>query len=145
MAGDGGLLRHQGAVINAAAATSPLDITLRRIVLAIAALTALSGAFQMVLPDIVLRFIGGTSTPSTRHFFGLVGMFMLIVGAALWVAVRDGSTGVVLVLAAQKAGAVGGVVIGVAGAIFGPLALLVAGFDALSCLLILWYWQRSRS
>jgi hypothetical protein len=132
-------------VINAAAATSPLDVTLRRIVLAVAALTALSGAFQMVLPDIVLRFIGGTSTPSTRHFFGLVGMFMLIVGAALWVAVRDGSTGVVLVLAAQKAGAVGGVVIGVASAIFGPLALLVAGFDALSCLLILWYWQRSRS
>jgi hypothetical protein len=132
-------------VINAAAATSPLDLTLRRLVLAVAALTALSGAFQMVLPDIVLRFIGGTSTPSTRHFFGLVGMFMLIVGAALWVAVRDGSKGVVLVLAAQKAGAVGGVVIGVAGAIFGPLALLVAAFDALSCLLILWYWQRSRS
>ena len=132
-------------MINAAAATSPLDITLRRLVLAVAALTALSGAFQMVLPDIVLRLIGGTSTPSTRHFFGLVGMFMLIVGAALWVAVRDGSTGVVLVLAAQKAGAVGGVVIGVADAIFGPLALLVAGFDALSCLLILWYWQRSRS
>jgi hypothetical protein len=131
-------------VINAGAATSPLDVTLRRLVLAVAALTAVSGAVQMVLPDLVLRFIGGSSTPSTRHFFGLVGMFMLIVGVALWVAVRDGSSGVVLVLAAQKAGAVGGVVIGVANGIFGPTALLVAGFDALSCLLILWYWQRSR-
>jgi hypothetical protein len=131
-------------VINAGAATSPLDVTLRRLVLAVAALTAVSGAVQMVLPDLVLRFIGGSSTPSARHFFGLVGMFMLIVGVALWVAVRDGSSGVVLVLAAQKAGAVGGVVIGVANGIFGPTALLVAGFDALSCLLILWYWQRSR-
>lgn len=132
-------------MISAGAATNPLDVLLRRLVLAVAALTAVSGAFQMVLPDIVLLFIGGTSTPSTRHFFGLVGMFMLIVGAALWVAVRDGSRGVVLVLAAQKAGAVGGVVIGVANGIFGPLALLVAAFDALSCLLILWYWQRGRN
>jgi hypothetical protein len=127
-----------------AGATSNLDLQLRRLVLAVAAITAISGLFQMLLPDVVLHFVGASSAPAARHFFSLVGMFMLIVGAALWVAVREGSSGVVLVLAAQKAGAVAGVVIGFADGIFGLTALTVAGFDALSCALILWYWRRIR-
>jgi hypothetical protein len=127
-----------------ASATSNLDLQLRRLVLAVAAITAISGLFQMVLPDVVLHFVGASSAPAARHFFSLVGMFMLIVGAALWVAVREGSSGVVLVLAAQKAGAVAGVVVGFANGIFGLTALPVAGFDALSCALILWYWRRTR-
>ncbi len=143
MVGDGRLLRHQGDVIRSISAGN-LDLQLRRLVLAVAAITAVSGLFQMLLPDLVLRFVGASTAPASRHFFGLVGMFMLIVGAALWVAVRDGSSGVVLVLAAQKAGAVAGVVIGFANGIFGATSLLVAAFDALSFALILWYWQRNR-
>jgi hypothetical protein len=121
-----------------------LDLLLRRLVLAVAALTAVSGAFQMLLAEVVLRFLGASTAPAARHFFSLVGMFMLIVGLALWRAVREGASGVVLVMAAQKAGAVAGVVIGVASGIFGATSLAVAGFDALSCALILWYWARTR-
>ena len=143
MGGDGCLLWYQGAVIKVGAANN-LDVRLRWLVLAIAVITAASGLFQMLLPDVVLQFVGAFTAPAARHFFSLVGMFMLIVGVALWVAVRDGSSGVVLVLSAQKAGAVAGVVIGVANGIFGTTSLAVAGFDALSCALILWYWQRSR-
>jgi len=141
--GDGRLLRHKSDVIKPIAAGN-LDLQLRRLVLAVAAITAVSGLVQMLLPDLVLRFVGASTAPAARHFFGLVGMFMVIVGAALWVAVREGSTGVVLVLAAQKAGAVAGVVIGFASGIFGATALLVAAFDALSFGLILWFWQRNR-
>lgn len=143
MVGDGRLLRHKSDVIKPIAAGN-LDLQLRRLVLAVAAITAVSGLVQMLLPDLVLRFVGASTAPAARHFFGLVGMFMVIVGAALWVAVREGSTGVVLVLAAQKAGAVAGVVIGFASGIFGATALLVAAFDALSFGLILWFWQRNR-
>jgi len=131
-------------VIKAGGATSKLDSRLRWLVLAIAVITAVSGLFQMLLPNVVLQFVGASSAPAARHFFSLVGMFMLIVGVALWVAIREGSSGVVLVLAAQKAGAVAGVVIGVANGIFGMGSLPVAGFDALSCILILWYWRQTR-
>jgi hypothetical protein len=117
---------------------------LRRLVLAVAAITALSGAFQMLLAEVVLRFLGASTAPAARHFFALVGMFMVIVGLALWRAVSEGASGVMLVMAAQKAGAVAGVVIGVASGVFGATSLLVAGFDALSCGLILWYWTRTR-
>jgi len=131
-------------VIGAGAAVNQLDLALRRLVLAVAAITAVSGAVQMLLPDLVLHFVGASSAPAARHFFGLVGMFMLVIGVALWVAVREGSRGVVLVLSAQKLGAVGGVVLGVVNGIFGPAALLIASFDALSCALIVWYWVRTR-
>ena len=143
MVGDCCIFRHQGAVIKAGA-TRNLDLRLRWLVLAVAVITALSGLFQMLLPDVVLHFVGASTAPAARHFFSLVGMFMLIVGVALWVAIREGYSGVVLVLAAQKAGAVVGVVIGVANGIFGMTSLAVAGFDALSCALILWYLQQTR-
>src|SRR5258708_33542894 len=93
-------------------ATRNLNLQLRRLVLAVATITAISGLFQMLLPDIVLHFVGASSAPAARHFFSLVGMFMLLVGAELWVGVRVCSSGVVLCLAAQKEGAEAGGVFG---------------------------------
>ncbi len=52
---------------------------LRGVVAAISALTLLSGLGQLALPGTVLNLLGADSTPTTRHFFAIVGMFMAVV------------------------------------------------------------------
>jgi hypothetical protein len=103
--------------------------------------TTASGALQMIAPGFVLGIVGGPATPGNRHFFGTIGMFMVLFGGALLHALlsaRDES--IVFVWAGlQKLGAAVAVAVGVRHEVFGPLALGVAGFDLLSGLLVLWY------
>lgn len=119
---------------------------LRAAVAAVAALTVLSGLGQLALPGVVLNALGAESTPTTRHFFAIVGMFMAVVGAVTLHALvgTDPPDYVVLWCAAQKAGAVAAVTLGVARDLFGGLALAVAGFDLLSAVLAALLWHRLR-
>jgi hypothetical protein len=117
---------------------------LRAVVAAVAALTVLSGLGQLLLPGVVLDALGAESTPTTRHFFAIVGMFMAVVGGVTLQALltADPPAYVVLWCAVQKAGAVVAVTVGVARDLFAGLALLVAVFDLLSAVLAGLLWHR---
>lgn len=118
---------------------------LRLVLIAISVITIASGLGQVVLPGFVLDLLAAQSTPTTQHFFAIVGMFMFIFGALLLQALRGSGPApdVVLVWAAvQKLGAAVAVGVGVGRTIFSALALLVAGFDLVSGVLILWYRSR---
>ena len=113
---------------------------------AIAVLTVLSGLLQMVKPHWVLAVVGAEITPTSKHFFGIVGMFMALFGGMLWQALlaKRPQPLPVFWCGMQKLGATVAVGIGVSRDIFSWLALGVAGFDLLSCVLILAYWWTIR-
>jgi len=120
---------------------------LRQLVAAIAALTVVSGAVQLVAPGFVLGIIDGASTAGSRHFFAIVGMFMVVVGGLLLHGLLTPPLPAYVALWAtlQKLGAAVAVTVGVTTGVFGPLALLVAGFDLLSAVLIGLLWWRLRA
>ena len=126
--------------------TGPL---VRRLVLAIAVITIATGLVQALAPAFMLRIIGGEATPTSAHFFGIVGMFMVLFGGALWQGMRQPVPDLTVLLwtGLQKLGASIAVGLGVAHAIFSPLALAlaVAGFDLLSAALILATWNAYRA
>ena len=116
-------------------------------VLAIAAMTALTGAVQIVAPGWVLERLGAVHTPTSSHFFGIVGMFMVVISGAvlhgLLAPVRDPLP--LLWGSLQKFGAAAAVGIGTANRLFSDLAWLVAGFDLASGVLMVDWWRRIRS
>ena len=121
------------------------DLELERKVLAgIAVVTMASGASQTLAPSAVLRPLDVEDSAATRQLFGTVGMFMAIMGALSFGAVRHGqkSRAVVLGTGVQKLGAAGAVALGVRRSVFSPLALLVASFDFASGVLALDYWRK---
>jgi hypothetical protein len=83
---------------------------------------------------------------TARHFFGTIGMFMVVVGGGLLSALlRPGREPIIAFWAAlQKLGASVAVGLGVQRRIFSPLALGVAFFDLLSGLLAAEHWRRMR-
>ena len=118
---------------------------LRLILLAIAVITVVSGAVQMVLPSFVLHLVGGPDNPGARHFFGIVGMFMVLFGGLAFQALRAPEAQQALPLrwaGLQKLGASAAVGLGFLHGLFGAMALLVAGFDLLSALLFLLYLRQ---
>ncbi len=114
---------------------------------AIGIVTVSSGLMQVFAPGTVLHLVGAEATPTTRHFFAIVGMFMTLFGGLLLHALFSPAHHPAMVFWAslQKFGASLAVGVGVLHDIFSGLALLVAGFDFLSGLLVLWYWSRIRS
>lgn len=108
----------------------------------IAAATVLSGLLQVLSPKSVLEIIGGEVTGSTRHFFGIIGMFMVFFGGLLYQALISKKQQKVAVFwcGVQKFGAAGAVTLGATRDIFSWLAMGVAGFDLLSGVLIFMYW-----
>lgn len=117
-----------------------MKVSLRRILLAIAFLTALSGATQLLAPALVLRLVGGPSGTEARFFFAILGMFMVLFGGLALQALRASASIQPLPIrwaALQKLGAAGAVGIGVARGVFGPVAVLVAAFDLLTGILFL--------
>ncbi|MFA9443758.1 patatin [Egicoccus sp. AB-alg6-2] len=119
---------------------------LRSAVLTIAAITVVSGLLQLLAPAFVLTLVGGSTTPTTEHFFAIIGMFMAIVGGlVLHAELASDSREVALLWGAlQKYGAAIAVALGVGRGLFGALALLVAGFDLVSGGLMTWHWRRTR-
>jgi hypothetical protein len=120
---------------------------LRAVVAAIAAVTVLSGLGQLLLPGTVLDLLGAESTPTTRHFFAIVGMFMAVVGGVTLQAllVEPTPAYVVLWCAVQKFGAFLAVTVGVLRDLFSWLAMAVALFDLLTAVLAAMLWQRLRA
>jgi hypothetical protein len=112
----------------------------RRALRGIAAITALTGALQAAAPGVALGALRAEDSAGARHFFGTVGMFMVCTGGVL--IARPDDRAVVAMTAAQKLGAAGAVGLGVRRGVLSPLALGVAGFDALSGLLALDYARR---
>jgi len=107
---------------------------------AIGAITAATGTLQAIAPQATLGPLEADDSPTVRHFFGTVGMFMACTGGVL--VARPAEPAVVLMTAAQKLGASAAVALGVRRGLLSPLALAVAGFDALSGLVALDYWRR---
>ena len=102
------------------------------LVVAIGALTVITGCVQILWPAPILALLSVQQpSPAALHFFGLVGMFMALFGGALLHALlgRRSSPVVVLWAGVQKFGAVAGVGIGVMHGSFAPLALFVTLFD----------------
>jgi hypothetical protein len=118
----------------------------RRALMAIAAVTVATGAAQILAPSVELKPLQVEDSPATRHLFGTLGMFMVIVGGLLLGALRRPAAppAVVFWAGAQKLGAAGAVALGVRRAVFSPLALVVAVFDFASGLLAFDYWRRVR-
>jgi len=116
------------------------------VLLAIGAITVVSGLVQAVAPGLVLGLIGGDPSPANRHSFAIVGMFMVLFGGMLCHALLASEHHPIPLLwaALQKLGAAGAVGLGVSKGLFAPLALLVAGFDLLSGVLALVYWRSIR-
>ncbi len=115
---------------------------LRGLLLAIAAVTVLSGLVQLLRPGFVLGLVGGPQEAGVRHCFGIIGMFMVLFGGLAWQALRAPAEQQRLPLrwaALQKLGAAGAVGLGVHHHLFSGLALGVAGFDLLTGLLFLAY------
>jgi|AntRauTorckE6833_2_1112554.scaffolds.fasta_scaffold25560_2 hypothetical protein len=108
----------------------------------IAGITIVSGMVQLIKPAFVLGMIGGLVNPTTEHFFGIVGLFMVLFGALLFHSLigEKRNSAAVLWCGMQKFGAAGAVTLGVTRDIFSWLALGVAGFDLLSGVLIIMYW-----
>jgi len=119
---------------------------LRQVVAAIAVITVVSGGVQLLAPGFVLGVIDGESTAGSRHFFAIVGMFMVVVGGLLLHGLLTPPLPAYVALwtGLQKLGAATAVGLGVANEVFGALALLVAGFDLLSGALIGLLWWRLR-
>jgi hypothetical protein len=116
------------------------------ILVGIAVITIFSGLVQMIAPGFELRLLAADVTATSRHFFAIVGMFMILFGGALLHALCSPTHHPIVVLwtALQKFGAFAAVGLGVLHHIFSSLALFVAIFDLLSGVLMLWYWREIR-
>lgn len=116
------------------------------LVAAIAASTAAAGIVQLLAPEFVLDLVDAESTATSRHFFAIVGMFMAVVGGLLGHSMlrppdAERDRLVLLWAAVQKAGAFGGVSLGIANDVFGGLAVLVAVNDLGSAVVLAWFRQ----
>jgi hypothetical protein len=114
----------------------------RTLLRAIGVTTAATGVLQAATPATTLGLLQADESATSRHFFGTVGMFMACTGSAL--AARPDDSAIVLMTVAQKLGAAAAVGLGVKRGLLSPLALGVAGFDALSGLVAFDRWRRLR-
>jgi hypothetical protein len=107
----------------------------------------LSGLGQLLLPGTVLDLLGAESTPTTRHFFAIVGLFMAVVGGVTLQALLTEPTPAYVVLwcAVQKLGAFVAVTVGVLRDLFSWVAMAVALFDLLTAVLATMLWRRLRA
>jgi len=110
----------------------------------IAALTIFSGFFQMLATGFELRLLSAEATPTSIHFFGTIGMFMVCFGCIFFNALISPRHQPIVIFwgAVQKFGASAAVGLGVVHHIFSPLALLVASFDFVSGILAIAYWLK---
>lgn len=105
--------------------------------------TIVSGVVQIFAPAFILGLISAEITAATRQCFATVGMFMFLFGGMLLhgLITRQMLTPVFLWAGLQKIGAFIAVAIGVKNHVFSPMAMLVAGFDLLSGILVFVYMK----
>ncbi len=120
------------------------DALLRLLLIAIAAITVLSGAAQLLLPDKVLSVIAGSADPLSPQLFATVGMFMVITGGmflqSLWA--RSSERAIPLWIGVQKLAAAALVALGWVNGVFLTLVLGVALFDLASGVLCFVFLRR---
>lgn len=114
---------------------------LHLIIVLISVAAVFSGISQMVMPGFVLGIIGANVTPTSSHFFAIIGMFMALFGGLMLHAIYSArpQRPAILWCAFQKLGAFAAVTIGVFGEIFSAMAMTVAIFDLVSGLIFLYY------
>jgi hypothetical protein len=112
----------------------------RRVLQGVAVSTIATGSLQAAIPGKTLTMMGGKDSPTGRHLFAMVGMFMTCIGGAFLA--RPDDRAVAAMTAAQKLGAATAIGIGVRRGLFSRTALGVVGFDGVSGLLALDYLRR---
>jgi hypothetical protein len=116
---------------------------LRWTLFAIAGGTFLSGLLLIVLQRWVLDLLSAPTTTSDRLFFGIIGMFMAIVGGTLTQdLLGEPHRFVVGWSALQKLGASAAMSLAVALSVFSYYGIILASFDFCSALLAVGYWLR---
>ena len=120
---------------------------LRWALLAIAAGTFLSGLLLIAAQGVVLDVLSAPTTTSDRLFFGIIGMFMAVVGGTLTqTLLRPPASRLVVGWSAlQKLGASAAMSLAVVLDVFSYYGLALAVFDFSSALLAIGYWWRIRS
>lgn len=120
------------------------DALLRLALIAISAITIISGAAQLAAPKFVLDMIAADQSAAAQHHFATVGMFMVVTGAMLFQTLvrRSPDPTVPLWIGVQKLAAAALVGWGYSKGLFPPVALGVAGFDLISGVLAWIYLSR---
>ena len=120
------------------------DALLRLSLLVISAITVVTGASQLAMPDRMLEMAGAVPNPASSHFFATVGMFMVITGAmffqALWL--RTGERVVATWIGVQKLAAALLVGWAIQKGLMGAISWAVAGFDFVTGLLVFVFLAR---
>jgi hypothetical protein len=117
---------------------------LRWTLFAIAAGTFLSGILLVVAQRFVLDILSAPTTTSDRLFFGIIGMFMAIVGGTLTQTLLQPRPSAIVVgwSALQKLGASAAMSLAVALSVFSYYGIILAAFDFCSAVLAIGYWRR---
>jgi hypothetical protein len=117
------------------------------LLLAIAAGTFLSGLVLIAVPGVVLDVLGAPTRTSDKLFFGIIGMFMAVVGGLLThTLIRPPPNVLVLGWSAlQKLGASVAMSLAVVLDVFSAAGLALVVFDFSSAVLAGAYWWRIRS
>jgi hypothetical protein len=112
----------------------------RKVLQGVACSTIATGSLQVAMPGKTLAMMGVKDSPTARHLFAMVGMFMTCTGGAFLA--RPDDRAVAAMTVAQKLGAATAIGIGVQRGLFSTAALGVVGFDGVSGLLALDYLRR---
>jgi hypothetical protein len=117
------------------------------LLVAMAAGTFASGVVLMAAQRFVLDILSAPTATSDRVFFGIIGMFMAIVGGELTQALlrRPPSAYVVGWSALQKLGASGAMALAVALGVLSYYGLFLVAFDFSSGVAAIVYWRRIRT
>lgn len=117
---------------------------LRWLLLAIAAGTFLSGLVLVVVPGVVLDVLSAPTRTSDKLFFGIIGMFMAVVGGALTQTLLGPAPSRLVVgwSALQKLGAAVAMSLAVVLDVFSYAGLSLVVFDSVSAVLAAAYWWR---
>ena len=116
----------------------------RLLLIAIAAVTVVSGLAQLVAPSVVLGIVAREPNVLGSHLFATVGMFMVITGAMFLQSLlkRSAEPAIPFWIGVQKAAAAILVGLAVARGLFTPLAIGVATFDAVTSIVAFIFWSR---
>ena len=119
---------------------------LRWILWAIALGTFLSGLLLVVAQRWILDILSAPTDTSDRLFFGIIGMFMAIVGGMLTQDLLQPTPSRIVVgwSALQKLCASAAMSLAVALSVFSYYGIALAAFDFCSALIAIGYWWRIR-
>lgn len=118
-------------------------MTAQWVLIAIAGITILSGVVQIVVPEAALGALGFTASVETIYLLRLVSLLTALFGGALLHTAWTGryETTVVLWSGLQKVLGAAAVLLAVLSGMVAGAALLIAGYDFLAGLFVLWFWR----